>query len=253
MPDEGQLPELFCSENMIHIVSSFNWFENWGRQQQRGTFSLSFGQLTSKVWDVCSERCAVRIIMAYQPVVQKATMIGSVYQQHWWHYIAEGLLKNSRLTWSRNYSIGEARMNTLYFSLTQMKILQMALWTLLFLWEKGFVLYILLCQELPPSSEGTRLDRTQLMPSTLPGSSIGGWYLDFKDTLARGPLFLYNQDTLEGFGGWGHVQNFPSRGPSVVIFHLSLDSGIQQDSHFIQSSTQASAKVSISIGKLIGP
>jgi hypothetical protein len=31
----------------------------------------------------------VQIVMAYQPVVQKATMIGLVYQQHQCHYMAE--------------------------------------------------------------------------------------------------------------------------------------------------------------------
>ena len=104
MPDEGQLPELFHSENAIRTVSSFNRFENWGRRQQGGTFGLVFGQLASKVRDVGSDDLGrwswmlfqgraghkVQIIMAYQPVVQKATMIGSVYQQHRRHYIAEG-------------------------------------------------------------------------------------------------------------------------------------------------------------------
>jgi hypothetical protein len=37
----------------------------------------------------------VRIMMAYQPVVQKATMAGSVYQQHRCHYIEEGLPPNT--------------------------------------------------------------------------------------------------------------------------------------------------------------
>ncbi len=55
MPDEGQLPELFCSENAIQTVSSFNQFENWGRRQQGGTFGLVFGQLASKVQDVGSD------------------------------------------------------------------------------------------------------------------------------------------------------------------------------------------------------
>jgi hypothetical protein len=31
--------------------------------------------------------------------------------------------------------------------------------------------------------------------------------LDFKDLLSRGPLFLYNRDSVEGFGGGGHGQN----------------------------------------------
>jgi hypothetical protein len=47
MPDEGQLPELFCSENAIQTVSSFNRFENWDWRQQGGTFGLGFGQLAS--------------------------------------------------------------------------------------------------------------------------------------------------------------------------------------------------------------
>jgi hypothetical protein len=34
MSDEGQLPELFQSENAIHTVVSFNRFKNWGRRQQ---------------------------------------------------------------------------------------------------------------------------------------------------------------------------------------------------------------------------
>jgi hypothetical protein len=38
MPDEGQLPELFRSENAIRTVASFNWFENYGRKQQGRTF-----------------------------------------------------------------------------------------------------------------------------------------------------------------------------------------------------------------------
>jgi hypothetical protein len=96
MSDEGQLPELFQSENAIRTMVSFNRFENWGRQQQGGTFGLVFGQLASKVQEVGSDDLGrwswmllkgraghkVRIVMAYQPVVQKATMIGSVYQQH---------------------------------------------------------------------------------------------------------------------------------------------------------------------------
>jgi hypothetical protein len=48
MSDKGQLPELFHSENVICTVSSFNQFENWGRQQQGGTFGLAFGQLASR-------------------------------------------------------------------------------------------------------------------------------------------------------------------------------------------------------------
>jgi hypothetical protein len=32
----------------------------------------------------------VQIVMAYQPIFQKATMIGLVYQQHQHHYMAEG-------------------------------------------------------------------------------------------------------------------------------------------------------------------
>jgi hypothetical protein len=65
---------------------------------------LVFGQLVSKVRDVGSDDLGqwswmlfqghaghkVQILRAYQPVVQKATMIGSVYQQHQHHYMAEG-------------------------------------------------------------------------------------------------------------------------------------------------------------------
>jgi hypothetical protein len=47
MPEEGQLPELFHSENAIRTVASYNTFENWGRKQQGGTFGLAFGQLNS--------------------------------------------------------------------------------------------------------------------------------------------------------------------------------------------------------------
>jgi hypothetical protein len=96
MSDEGQLPELFCSENAIHTMVSFNQLENWGHQQQGGTFGLVFGQLASKVQEVGSNDLGhwswmllkgqaghkVWIVMAYQLVVQKATMIGSIYQQH---------------------------------------------------------------------------------------------------------------------------------------------------------------------------
>jgi hypothetical protein len=49
MPEEGQLLELFHSEN------SYNTFKNWGRKQQGGTFGLAFGQLASKVHDVGSD------------------------------------------------------------------------------------------------------------------------------------------------------------------------------------------------------
>jgi hypothetical protein len=38
------------------------------------------GRAGHKVW----------IVMAYQPIFQKATMIGLVYQQHQCHYMAEG-------------------------------------------------------------------------------------------------------------------------------------------------------------------
>jgi hypothetical protein len=96
LPNEGQLPELFRSENAIHTVASFNRFENYGRKQQGGTFGLAFSQLTSKVRDVGSnnlerwswmlfqgrEGHKVCIVTAYQPVIQKATMIGLIYQQH---------------------------------------------------------------------------------------------------------------------------------------------------------------------------
>ncbi len=45
----------------------------------------------------------VRIVMAYQPVVQKATMIGSVYQQHQQRYMEEGLpLKTDPIVKFRN-------------------------------------------------------------------------------------------------------------------------------------------------------
>jgi hypothetical protein len=33
MPKEGQLPELFRSENAIRTVASYNKFKNWGRRQ----------------------------------------------------------------------------------------------------------------------------------------------------------------------------------------------------------------------------
>jgi hypothetical protein len=36
MPNEGQLPELFRSENAIHTVASFNRFENYGRNSKVG-------------------------------------------------------------------------------------------------------------------------------------------------------------------------------------------------------------------------
>jgi hypothetical protein len=45
----------------------------------------------------------VHIVMAYQPVVQKATMIGSVYQQHQQRYMEEGLpLKTDPIVKFRN-------------------------------------------------------------------------------------------------------------------------------------------------------
>jgi hypothetical protein len=105
MSDEGQLPELFQSKNAIHTVVSFNRFENWGCQQQGHTFCLVFGQLASKVQEVGSDDLGhwswmllkgraghkVCIVMAYQPLVQKATMIGSVYQQFQQCYMEEGL------------------------------------------------------------------------------------------------------------------------------------------------------------------
>jgi hypothetical protein len=96
MLDEGQLPELFCSENVLRSVSSFNSFENWGRQQQGGTFGLAFGlgsdNLGQWSWMLFQghARHKVQIVMAYQPIFQKATMIGLVYQQHQHHYMAEG-------------------------------------------------------------------------------------------------------------------------------------------------------------------
>ena len=64
----------------------------------------------------------VRIVTAYQPVIQKATMIGLVYQQHWQQYIEEGFgLKSIRVwnletTWSGNSENGDAIMND-WFSL----------------------------------------------------------------------------------------------------------------------------------------
>jgi hypothetical protein len=108
MPDEGQLPELFHSENAIHTVVSYNWLENRGCQQQGGTFGLVFGQLASKVQDVGSDKLGrwswllfwgrdghkVRIVTAYQPNVQKATMLGLVNHQHWCQYLEEGLAPN---------------------------------------------------------------------------------------------------------------------------------------------------------------
>jgi hypothetical protein len=54
MPDEGQLPELFHSEDAIRTVSSFNRFENWGRRQQGGTFGLVLDN-----WLLRSEMLAV--------------------------------------------------------------------------------------------------------------------------------------------------------------------------------------------------
>jgi hypothetical protein len=37
-------------------------------------------------------------------------------------------------------------------------------------------------------------------------SSVRGQYLDFKDSLTRGPSFLYNRDSLEGIGGGGYFK-----------------------------------------------
>jgi hypothetical protein len=117
MSDEWQLPELFRSENAIHTVVSYNRFENWGRRQQGGIFGLVFGQLASKVQEVGSDDLGrwswmllkgraghkVRIVTAYQPVVQRATMIGSVYQQHQQRYMEEGLpLKTDPIAKFRN-------------------------------------------------------------------------------------------------------------------------------------------------------
>jgi hypothetical protein len=96
MSDEGQLSELFHSGNAICTMVSSNQFENWGHRQQGGTFGLVFGQLASNVQEVGSNDLGrwswmllkgqaghkVQIVMAYQLVVQKAKMIGSVYQQH---------------------------------------------------------------------------------------------------------------------------------------------------------------------------
>jgi hypothetical protein len=96
MPDEGQLPELFRSENATRMVTSYNSFENWGRKQQGGTFGLAFGQLASKVDDVGSDKLGrwswmlfkgrdghkVRVVVAYQPCPSKDTQIRIVYQQH---------------------------------------------------------------------------------------------------------------------------------------------------------------------------
>jgi hypothetical protein len=41
MLEEGQLLELFRSENAIRTVASYNTFENRGRKQQGGTFGLA--------------------------------------------------------------------------------------------------------------------------------------------------------------------------------------------------------------------
>jgi hypothetical protein len=104
MPEEGQLPELFCSENAIRTVASYNTFKNWGRKQQGGTFGLAFGQLASKVHDVGSDDLGrwsrmlfkgrdghkVRVVVAYQPCPSKDTQIGTVYQQHKREQKAEG-------------------------------------------------------------------------------------------------------------------------------------------------------------------
>jgi hypothetical protein len=98
-----------------------------------------FGQLASKVRDVGSDDLGqwswmlfhgraghkVQIIMAYQPVVQKATMIGLVYQQHRHHYVAEGFLPSiNPIEKFRNDLVS---MNTLYFSSTLTRILRTAL------------------------------------------------------------------------------------------------------------------------------
>jgi hypothetical protein len=104
MPEAGQLPELFRSENAIQTVASYNKFENWGKLQQGGTFGLAFGLLASKVIEVGSDDLGrwswmiflgkdghkVRIVVAYQPVPSKATQIGSVYQQHRRQQAADG-------------------------------------------------------------------------------------------------------------------------------------------------------------------
>jgi hypothetical protein len=94
MPEEGQLPELFCSENVIRMVASYN--TKLGQKQQGGTFGLAFGQLASNVHDLGSndlgqlswmlfkdwEGHKVRVFVAYQPCPSKDTQIGMVYQQH---------------------------------------------------------------------------------------------------------------------------------------------------------------------------
>jgi hypothetical protein len=104
MPEEGQLLELFRSENAIRTVASYNTFENWGRKQQGGTFGLAFGQLASKVHDMGGDDLGrwswmlfrgrdghkVRVVVAYQPCPLKDTQIGTVYQQHKRQQRAEG-------------------------------------------------------------------------------------------------------------------------------------------------------------------
>jgi hypothetical protein len=108
IPESGQLPELFHSENTIRTISSYNKFENWGRLQQGGRFGLAFGQLASKVSDVGSHDLGqwswmlfkgrnghkVRIVVVYQPVLSKATQSSSVYQQHRRQQVADGLPPN---------------------------------------------------------------------------------------------------------------------------------------------------------------
>jgi hypothetical protein len=105
-------------------------------------------------------------------------MIGLVYQQHQHHYMAECFspsinpiekFRSNLVTQLRQWRslhkflilFIDANKNTADSPLNSV------LSALVFLWEKVFILYILPCHKLPPSSEGTGLEGTQLMPCTL--------------------------------------------------------------------------------------
>jgi hypothetical protein len=86
---------LQLESNAIRTILSHNKYENYGKQQQGGTFGLVFGLLSSKVTDVGDDKLGrwswmlvkgwdghkAHIVVAYQPCWVKDTQVGMVYQQ----------------------------------------------------------------------------------------------------------------------------------------------------------------------------
>jgi hypothetical protein len=160
----------------------------------------------------------VHIVTSYQLVVQKAMMIGSVYQKHRWHYLEEGLPPNmDPITKFRNDLVAQLwswRQDHEWLIIfidanknTANGPLNTALLAPGLVMREGVY-------SLASSFFATNSNLSMRWPSWMAshwcgvshsGPSVGSWYLDFYDPLSRGSSLLYHWELLESLGWRGYV------------------------------------------------